>query len=651
MNARATTMTGTIRDGSRRALLLFAVALVLTVVIYWPGLGGGFVLDDYPNIVDNTALHLPDTSAASWIEALWASPSSELRRPLASLTFAANYAMSGLDPGPMKTFNLLVHVLNGLLLFVLMRRIVTLAYPGAAESARRHVLPALVAGIWLLHPINLTCVLYVVQRMESLANAFVLTALIVYVDARSQRFASRRSDAFALWIGVPLLTAIGVLAKESAVLVPLYALALELTLFHFADAPLDRRRPATFFVAFLALPAIVGLARILPRYLTPDAYAMRPFTLAERLLTEPRALADYVGWTVVPLPTSFSLYRDDFVVSQGLSDPWTTLPAILAIAAIGLAVVLLRRRRPLVALGLGWFLAAHALTATFIPLELVYEHRNYFASGGLLLALLDLLLPSSSRSGALPLARYAIMFALAALCSFSTALRAREWGNPIRFAMLEAARHPASPRATYGLGRTLLIASRYDTQSPALAEARIALERAARVPSASIMPYVALVQLASRTASPIERNWIDGMTEKLASHVPTIEDTGALRSLTDCVNEDICKLDDADLLHIYLAAVTHPQPDPSVLYSYAIFAFRHLHDTDLALELARAAADAPPVDPQYRLNLVNFLISLGRKDEAAAQLDRLKNQETLGRLSRGIADAERRLAALPPKAS
>ena len=47
---------------------------------------------------------------------------------------------------------------------------------------------------------------------------------------------------------------------------------------------------------------------------------------------------------------------------------------------------MLRRQRPLVALGIAWFFAAQLLTATVVPLELVFEHRNYFASLGICLA-------------------------------------------------------------------------------------------------------------------------------------------------------------------------------------------------------------------------------------------------------------------------
>ncbi len=60
------------------------------------------------------------------------------------------------------------------------------------------------------------------------------------------------------------------------------------------------------------------------------------------------------------------------------------------------------------------------------------------------------------------------------------------------------------------------------------------------------------------------------------------------------------------MLQVYLAALHDGAATPSVLYSYAIFAYNRLHDENLALRLVREAADSAGSDPQYRLNLVNF---------------------------------------------
>jgi protein O-mannosyl-transferase len=320
-----------------------------------------------------------------------------------------------------------------------------------------------------LHPINLMAVLFVVQRMESLSHTFVFAGLWLYLHGRQRQFdgamVGRGSSR-----GLVGCTALGLLAKESAVLLPLYAFLVELVLRMSGPVARDRahwldRRVLALFAVVLFVPAALGLAWLLPQMLAPAAWAGRDFTLAERLLTELRVVVDYLRWTLLPDIGQLSLYHDDYPVSRGWLQPWTTLASALVLAALVAAAWLVRRRAPLVALGIAWFLAAHLLTATFIPFELVYEHRNYFASLGICLAAgAGLLLAprggSSRRIGGL-VAVLAVL-ALAGL----THLRAREWSDPYRFAASEAAKHPQSPRATYGYGKLLADASGYDPDSP-----------------------------------------------------------------------------------------------------------------------------------------------------------------------------------------
>ena len=620
-----------------RTGILIAI-FVLTAILYWPGLSGDYIQDDYPNLVDNAALRVDAASASAWLEAAWSSPSSDLRRPLASLSFAANYAAAGLAPWPMKLVNLAIHLLNGVLLFVLLRKLARLA---STDDERGFVLAAAVTGIWLLHPINLTGVLYVVQRMESLAHVFVLTGLILYVDARVGLRDGTRGAALKLWIGVPVCTVLGLLAKESAALLPAYALLIELILF--ARTPRETKAIGAFFTAFLFLPAIAALAWLVPRFFNSAAYEARPFTLAERLFTEPRVLLDYIGAILLPLPRAFSLYQDDYPLSTGLLQPPSTLFAIVALIAMAVGGVMLRRLRPLVALGLLGFLVAHTMTATFIPLEIKYEHRNYFASALLLLALADIALPTQLREAAFARARVFALIALGALAAFSLALRAREWSNPLTLALTEVARHPASPRATYELGRTYTLMSGYRTDSPNFARAVESLQRAAAVPNARILPEVALLSIAGRTNQPVDPKVWESLRTKLAAHTPTVENISALVDLTECQRAGHCPTDDESMVRIYLAAIDNPHPQPAAYYSYAIFAFNRLHDEALALKLARAAADAPPHDPQYRLNLVNFLIDRGHYDDARRELAKLGSYARLGRLASGVVAAEKKL--------
>ncbi len=614
-------------------------AFVLCIAIYASGLGGGYEFDDFPNIVDNTDLHVTSLDPAAWLAAIWSSPSSDFQRPLASLSFAANHYFSGLDPLPMKVTNLAIHILNGWLLFVLLRRLAsTTADTPPGPPSRGDWIALSVTALWLIHPINLTAVLYVVQRMESLAQVFVLLGLVAYVRARQEQCEGRGGSArWLLWLVFPSCVLAGVAAKESAAILPLFALVVECTIFRFRGS--SRHELSGFYAIFLVFPAIAGCAWLLPKVLNPLSYAARTFTLPERLLTEPRVLMDYLAWIVLPLPRFFSFFRDDYPISTSLWQPASTLPALLGIVFMIAVAFWARNHRPLVSLGIGWFLAAHVLTATVVPLEIAFEHRNYFASAGLLLALVDVVLPTAKNAFAL--SRYATLLALACLGAFTLTLRAREWSDPVRLAVAEAAQHPHSPRATYALGRTFVVLSGYRPDSPNVPRAIDALEAAARVPGSTILPEVALITVASRTGREVPSDWWQSMHAKLESRRPGVEDGAAIASLTACQRKGLCVIDDQQMLEIYLAGIRHEPANPSILYSYAIFAYNRLHDTDLALRLASEAAKSH--DVQYRINLIGFLLDLHRWDQARKELDVLSAHTGFGATRLKVAKLQKRL--------
>ena len=108
--------------------LLLAAAVVAAAAVYWPGLAGGWVFDDYPNIVDNTAIHITPghSTLAAWVNSALSSPASFLHRPLASLTFSLNWYFGGGDPWPFKLTNIIIHLVNGVLVFFMVRALLRL---------------------------------------------------------------------------------------------------------------------------------------------------------------------------------------------------------------------------------------------------------------------------------------------------------------------------------------------------------------------------------------------------------------------------------------------------------------------------------------------------------------------------------------------
>ena len=618
------------KSSPRAFPLLIVATLFVTAMAYWPGLGGGFTFDDYQNIVENPALRVSQLDWQDWLAAAFSSPASALQRPLAMVSFAANHFFTGLDPWPMKLTNLVIHLLNTLLVFGLVRSVFGAVVAGQDPShARQPERVALfTATIWALNPINLMAVLFIVQRMEGLSHTFVFLGLWLYVLGRIRQQDGRSGWGLIL-IGLVPCPALGLLAKESAVLLPLYAFCLELFIFRFRGADAQRdRRIALLFTVLLLLPALIALAWLLPHAMRPGAFSSRTFTLAERLMTEPRVVMDYFRWTLLPDLRQLSLYHDDYVVSRGLFNPVSTAIAILAITTMVGLTWIGRLRRPLIGLGLSWFLAAQLLTATFINLELVFEHRNYFASLGLCVALADLLLlapaQQSTRRLGVVIAGIFLTFSAA-----TTHLRAREWSDPFRFASTEVAKQPNSPRATYGLARILVGATKYDPNSPITDAAWTALDRARAVQNSGILPDQAALIFAARTGRALQAEWWQDMQYKLRQRPIGPQEQISLVALSNCAVEGICQFPEQDMLATFGAALVQG-PNPGVLSTFGKYSLHVLHDPSLALRLWRSACAGDPENPQFRLNLAMLLIDLGRDAEAANEIARLKRTGRLG---------------------
>jgi hypothetical protein len=630
------------------------LGLFLTTALYAPGLSGGWLFDDYPNIVDNPGVHPSGHDLPSLINAALSSPSSDFKRPLASLSFALNYLAAGMDPPAMKVTNLVIHLANGLAAFLLLRLLLRMdAGRGRATSDR---MAALVATAWLLLPINLTAVLYVVQRMESLANLFVLLGLLAYASGRLRMLAGRPGLVLCV-SGVLLGTGIGVLAKETAVMLPLYALLAEVLLFRWrrpAAHDLQRVdvRLVAFFVLVLAIPLVVGAAWLAPSLLNPETWARRDFTLGTRLLSEARIVVGYIDWTLLPTPSALSFYHDDFLVSRSLLQPWTTLPSIIVLAGLVVACVALRQARPLAALGLAWYLGSHLLTGTVLPLELVYEHRNYFSSMALMLAASDLVACGLARWRVGPWVATAITVLFLAWQGALTLITAQAWGDPLSLARDLAYRGPHSPRAQYELGRTYIIYSRYDPASPFAEAARAPLERAAAIDGSSILPEQALIFMNSRMHRPIDPAWWASMNRKLTRRPPTVQDESSLEALSSCLRDTSCDFPSQSLFDAYLAALGHPRPGARLLGMYANFAWSSLNDRPLGIRVQKQAVAAAPGEAAYRIGLVRMATVAGDFVEAQTQIDSLGRMNIGGRLDKDIAplnttlaDAQRKKAA------
>jgi len=652
----------TLRPAWPFLLLVLAVAAV-----YLPGRGGGFAFDDFPNIVDNAAVHVTGWDRNAWMAAVFSSNSGIGHRPLAVATFALNHVFTGLDPVPMKLANIAIHALNACLVLCLLRALLALAVP-AVDARRREWSARFAAAAWALHPINLMAVLFVVQRMESLCHAFVFAGLWLYLLGRQRQLAGEAGGGWRIVAGIVGGTFLGALCKESAVLLPLYAACIELCLLGFrkhrhperGEGPaVASRAPVgkqvlrlrlrmtngwllAFFGIVLVLPALLGSAWLLSRALAPHAFARRDFNLGERLLTEGRVVLGYLRWNLFPTLRQFGLYHDDIAISRGWWNPPSTVFAFVALASLAGIAAVLRRQRPLVALGIAWFFAAQLLTATVVPLELVFEHRNYFASLGVCLAVADLLLLAPRAAS---LRRICALLALSWLLflGMTTCLRALEWKDPVHFAISEATRHPASPRTLYQLGQTLAVVSDGKADSPSTKGAFAALEQAHRLPDSGILPAQGLILLATRVHAPVDPAWWDEIDQRLATAPIGPQELGAINALTRCATSKLCDFPPNRMMAMFATAMGRGD-NAEVLNAFGNYTLNALGNPGMGEFAWRKSVALAPNNAQYRINLAKLLIALGKDAQAREQIAALRRLGVPGQHEQAARELEARIA-------
>ena len=642
-------MTFTLNRAAR-ALLLLAV-LAITAAVYYPGLYGGYVFDDFPNLVDNPQVQIHALNAASLKAAIFSSHAGMLRRPLSMLSFALNYYFFGPQPFSFKLVNLIIHLLNGVGLFILGYQLL-----GAYRRIRQPALPenavywmALAAGAaWLLHPLNLTGVLYVVQRMTSLATLFMIAGLCFYVWGRMRLWEQKRG-LHLLVIGLLGFGALSLFSKETGALLPLYMFVIELTVFRFRDSAgrLDKKI-VWFFLLGMVLPLIGCLIWVIddPRRFL-GGYAIRNFTMTERLLTEARVVMLYLKWTLFPSLNQLGLYHDDIPISHGLFSPPGTLFAVIVIAVLTLSGFLLLKPSPWLGFGLLWFLVSQALESTFLPLEIAFEHRNYLGDYGILLAMCYLLLHPAHYQKILPLRRAAVLIFIALLGTL-TYQRSMHWSNNVSQALYEALHHPYSPRSVYSAGRELAnLALRGKRQY--VKPAYDYLERASRLDKIDILPEAALVIYSAKLGKPTEPAWLAAMKRKLRQYPLAASSITSLKQLELCQQDNKCKLSDQEMISLFASAMKNPklaltaQQHADILTLYGSFLINKLHDYETGKRLFEAAVRTSPQQMQYRINLIKLLLVMREYPEARTQLTALQAVNTLGQFPEQIRKFEQAL--------
>lgn len=642
-----------------RYAALLAIALT-TVIIYLPGIAGPFVFDDLQNIVTNRAIAIDTLSTTALHEAARSGPG--LGRPLAMITFALNYYVAGgLDaPVVFKITNLAIHLANTLLIYILARLLTGRLSGNAGDRGSRSWVPAITALLWAVHPLQVTAVLYTVQRMTSLSALFVLAGLILFVHGRSLLETDDSRAKRYMSIGLLAGLGLGTACKENAALIVLLAPIIEYVFFSRASLSTHARRwLAGLYVVTLGAPLLAGALWLVfrPESITAD-YALREFSLSDRLLTQSRVLWFYLSLLVVPDIRAFTLYHDDILPSTGFLSPWTTAPAITGIALVLVLAIKYRARWPLFAFAVLWFFIGHSMESGVIALELAHEHRNYLPSMGLFFAASAALHRLTTR-GTHPVITRAIIVSIAALFAMVTALRAQAWATDERLIRQMAANHPASPRSQAMLGE-LLVGRHGDLYGGARAyqraitlaphEPAFVIRLATLVGSVQLSPAapftsdearqvqeeldaagLSLIVVHREHVSPwlgVQPALIQEADEHLRTGPVTLQVPDALRTLVHCITTDKgnCRLLVAQAIAWHQALANNPRAARDFRES----ALRGLFEIgvsaghyQLALDTADRGLQLYPASGNFALMRIDALALLGRHRDARNTLERI----------------------------
>lgn len=394
-------------NGLHRTYIHILVIAVLGFCIYSNTFNSGFVLDDKPYIVQNPAVRdmgyfLEPTKV---LELDGISPNFRyafITRIAGYFTFALNYRLHGLDVTGYHVFNLIVHIMNGLLVYFLVRLIFEAPFFSDSKSdddpfayMKVNFIALFSALVFVSHPIQTQAVTYVAQRFTSLATLFFLLSVFAYIKSRLTAAALMKYGLY----GVALLSAVlAMLVKEISFTLPVIIALAEFTFFKG-----DGKKRAAVLIPF-ALTMLVIPAALLT---AAESFDISGFDRAMKILaaspsvsrwdyflTQFTVIVTYIMLMFLPVKQNVDY---DYPVHNSIFDPTVVFSFVFLLLLFSVGVNMLLRSRKadtvmrhgagLISFGILWFFIALSVESSIIPIDdVIFEHRLYLPSVGFIMA-------------------------------------------------------------------------------------------------------------------------------------------------------------------------------------------------------------------------------------------------------------------------
>jgi len=341
----------------KKTLVAAGALILLTLIVYLPAIHCGYVWDDDAYVTANPLL-----TDANGLKRIWFSFDSPSQYfPLVYTAFRMEHALWGFDPLGYHLVNVLIHIINALLVWLVLSK---LGIRGAW----------LAGAIFALHPVNVESVAWITERKNTLSTLFYLLTVLAWL-----RFASKDAGQWWRYYGLALiLYALALFAKTTACTLP----ATLLIVLWVKGERVDWKRVGQT-IPFLAMGVAMGLLSVWWEQNVHGIKGLQFAELGQRPLIAGHAVWFYLMKLVLPIKLTFSYPKWFPDTGNPLEYLWPGTLILLA-AALWFS----RKRLGSAAiLSLAFFVANLAPVLGFIDLytfrySFVADHYQYVASVG-----------------------------------------------------------------------------------------------------------------------------------------------------------------------------------------------------------------------------------------------------------------------------
>lgn len=353
----------------------FLYIFVLIFIVYSNTFSSPWQFDDYPNIIANKNTQLNDLSFKNIKKSFYHDFNHSFARAIPRFSLALNWYFGKDKVFGYHLINTIIHCISSCALFLLIYHLIGIVYP---NKKGKYDIAILATLFWALHPIQITAVTYIVQRMASMVTMFYILSMLFYVYGRKS-LNRKDKHQYSNFILSAVFFICAMFSKQNAVMLPISILLLEIIVFKNKWILQNKCKFCKILFVLLAGFLFIIICFHSDWFYDLFFYDYRPFNSLQRFLTQFRVLILYLSLIVFPITSRFSI-EHYFNHSTSLLEPLSTLFCFCIIIMLLITAYYSRKKYPLLCLALFFYFINHVVESGFFGLELAFEHRNYLPS-------------------------------------------------------------------------------------------------------------------------------------------------------------------------------------------------------------------------------------------------------------------------------